>query len=278
MLRNPDIHRFQAGRAPDVVAASSSADWSPALSPDGTRFAFASSRSDRGGGADEIWVAAADGSNPTQLTVGPGLSQGSPRWSPDGRRIAFDSMDEDGRWHIWTIDAGGGSPRRLTSDPASENYPTWSHDGRFIYFSYGPDGGKTIWRAPATGGAAEQVTRSGGGRSEASPDGKTLYFQRSFASSELLAVSLDGGPERTVVECVLSGYAVTAAGVYHVPCGAANPAPLMLWDPRTGRSRELGTLEGRLGTGLTASADGKTILFTKLVGQGMDLMLIENFP
>jgi len=275
-----DVFRLQAaGRPPAVVAASRSEDWAPALSPDGTRFAFASSRGTLGSGADDIWLADTDGANPTQLTVGPGLSQGSPRWSPDGRRIAFDSMEEDGRWHIWTIDAGGGSPRRLTSDSASENHPAWSHDGRYIYFSYGPDGGKTIWRAPTTGGSAEQVTRAGGGRPELSPDRKTLYFERSFGSSGLLlAVSLDGGPERTVIDCLPRyGFSVTAAGVYHLACGSSSPVPLLLWDPSTGKDRVIGTLEGPLRPGLTVSADGKTILFTREVGQGSDLMLIENF-
>jgi Tol biopolymer transport system component len=275
---NTDIVRFQPGRQPEAVVTSRFPDWAPALSPDGARFVFASSRSTHGSGVDQIWLADADGSNQRQLTVGPGVSQGSPRWSPDGRRIAFDSMDVDGRWHVWTIDAAGGSPRRLTSDPASENHPAWSHDGSCIYFSYGPDGGKTIWRAPAAGGSAEQVTRTGGGRSEASPDGKTLYVQRAAGSSALLAVSLDGGPERTVIDCVPpSGFSVTAAGVYHLPCGQVSSAPLLLWDPSTGRDRVVGTLEGPLAGNLAVSADEGTILFTKRVDWGSDLILIENF-
>jgi len=276
-LANPDIYRFQAGRAPDVVVASGFNDWAPALSPDGTRLAFASTRGSFAGVPIDIWVAAADGSNPTQLMPGHGRPQGSPSWSPDGRKIAFDSLEDDGRWHVWTVDAGGGSPRRLTSNPESENLPAWSHDGRFIYFMYGPDSGKTIWRAPAAGGSAEQVTRTGGGRPQASPDGKTLYVQRGgLAPSALLAVSLDGGPERTVIDCVRS-YAVTAAGVHHVACGASSAPSLLLWDPSTGQSRVLGTLDGPLSFGITVSADGRTILFTKQVGEGRDLMLIENF-
>ena len=157
--------------------------------------------------------------------------------------------------------------------------PAWSHDGRFIYFQYGgPDIGVTIGRAPATGGSTEQVTRSGGGRPQASPDGRTLYVHR---IPELVALSLDGGIERTVSSCVpMFGFAVTSAGVYHLPCGASSPLLLKLWDPSTGRDGVLGTLDGPLGPlggGLAVSADGSTILYTKIVGQGSDLMLIENF-
>jgi len=273
------IYRFEAGRPPEAVAASSLPywTWNPHLSPDGSRLAF---ESNRGGGGDEIWVAAADGSNPVQLTHGPGLWQGSPRWSPDGRSIAFDSYGEDGQWDIWTIDADGGSLRRVTSNPADDNQPTWSQDGRFIYFSSDRTGTATVWRVPVAGGREEEVARTGGGRSQEAPDGKTLFFQRASRaqSSPLLAVSLAGGPERTVVDCVTrQGFAVGVAGVYHVGCdGNARGLPLSLLDPATGRDRLLGTLEGFL-EGLTVSPDGKTILYAKDAGEGSDLVLIENF-
>ncbi len=273
------IYRFEAGRPPQAVAASSLPywDWNPHLSPDGSRLAF---ESNRGGGGDEVWLAASDGSNPVQLTHGPGLWQGSPRWSPDGRRIAFDSYGEDGQWDIWTIDADGGSLRRVTSDPAEDNQPTWSQDGRFVYFSSDRSGTQTVWRVPVAGGREEEVARTGGGRSQEAPDGKTLFFQRASRaqSSPLLAVSLAGGPERTVVDCVArQGFAVGVAGVYHVGCdGDARGLPLSLLDPATGRDRLLGTLEGFV-EGLTVSPDGKTILYAKYAGEGSDLMMIENF-
>jgi Tol biopolymer transport system component len=125
------IYRFEAGRPFAPVIRSSFGDVDPELSPDGRKVVFCSVRS----GAQEIWVAQADGSGPTQLTRGQGLWQGSPRWSPDGRRIAFDAQDENGRFDIWIIDADGGSPRRLTHGSRNENVPRWSRDGRFIYFS-----------------------------------------------------------------------------------------------------------------------------------------------
>ena len=274
-LSNSDIYRFVAGRPPEAVAASSFSDWNPDLSPDGRRVAWASGR---GGEGDEIWLAAADGQDPAQLTHGPGLWQGSPRWSPDGRRIAFDSHGEDGRWDIWTIDTGGGAPRRLTN-AANNNTPTWSLDGRFVYFSSDRTGSVTVWRVPSTGGAGEQVTRAGGGRSQEGPDGKTLFFQRDpLGASPLLAVSPAGGVERAVLDCApRCGYAVGAACIYHTACGGDPRAVrLSLLDPATGRDRLLGWLDGP-GMGLSVSADGKTILYTKVVGEGSDLVLIENF-
>jgi len=270
-----DIYRFEVGRPAEAVVVSSFNDWNPHLSPDGSRFAF---ESNRGGAGDEIWLAAADGSNPTQLTHGPGRSQGSPRWSPDGRRIAFDSVGEDGQPDIWAIDADGGSLRRLTSGPAGHYLPTWSHDGRFVYFTSQRTGIETIWRVPVAGGPEEQVTHTGGARCEEAADGQTLYFLHlSGGASELLAVSLAGGQERTAIDCAGWSYALGQAGIYHEGCGGDPRAvPLFLRDTGTGRDRLLGTLE-RPAAGLTVSADGKTILYNKVVGEGSDLVLVENF-
>ena len=73
------------------------------------------------------------------------------------------------------------------------------------------------------------------------------------------------------------GYALGPAGIYHEACGGDPRAvPLLLRDTATGRDRLLGTLD-RPGDGLTVSADGKAILFAKVVGEGADLVLIENF-
>ena len=274
LVGDTDIYRFDTARPAQVVAASSLEEQSPQLGSDGTRLAFASLRS---GERMEIWSAEADGSNPIQLTRGPGQYQGSPRWSPDGRRIAFDSLAEDGYWGIWTIDADGGSLRQLTHDPGDENMPSWSADGRWIYFSSDREGASDVWRIPSSGGPAERVTHSGGTLAFESPDGRTLYFKRSFYDSPLLALPLSGGQERKVADCVPAfGFAVGRAGVYHLACGTTLDAPLFLLDASTGRDRLLGLLE-RPGFGLTVSPDGETILYTRVVSEGSDLMMIENF-
>ena len=54
------------------------------------------------------------------------------------------------------------------------------------------------------------------------------------------------------------------------------PVPLYLLDPATGRDRLLGKLQNAQGA-ITVSPDGKTVLYAKDVGEGSDLMLIENF-
>jgi Tol biopolymer transport system component len=273
-LGNEDIWRFEAGRPAEAVAASSAPDYSPQFSPDGRRFAWTSGRAGEG---TEIWLAAADGTSPVQLTHGPGISQGSPHWSPDGHRIAFDSQNEDGYWHIWTVDVDGGSLRRLTQDLTDENLPTWSQDGRFIYFTSERTGAQEIWRAAATGGPAERVTHNGATYpAYESADGKTLFFVKDSGAG-FFALPLGGGAERKVLDCV-AWFTVGLAGVYHLGCGAAglSSVPLSLLDPATGRDRLLGKLE-KGASQITVSPDGKTILYAKNVGEGADLMLIENF-
>ena len=275
-VAHASIHRLVVGHPPAPILASSADDESPDFSPDGRRVAFASSRSREGG--SEIWLAGADGSSPIQLTHGPGQKQGAPRWSPDGQRIAFHSQAIDGRWDIWAIDADGGPAERLTREPGDESQPSWSRDGRFIYFQSDREGGPDVWRMPATGGSAERLTRGAGQFPSESTDGRTLFYKKGTFNSPLAAAPLAGGPEREVVACVpWFGFALGPGGVYHLACQADEAGrPLYRLDPATGQSRLLGKLAGAIGE-LTLSPDGLTVLYSKEVGEGSDLMMIEGF-
>src|SRR5439155_8251992 len=80
-LVDDNIWELKAGEpSPRRVLASTRADFSPQLSPDGSRIAFSSDRS----GSVEIWVCDWGGANVTQLTTLGGASH-SVRWSPDGK-------------------------------------------------------------------------------------------------------------------------------------------------------------------------------------------------
>src|SRR5258706_11308734 len=59
---------------------------------------------------------------------------GSPRWSPDGKRLAYDSRG-DGRYRIILADLNTGDRHVLTTEPMDGARPSWSRDGRWIYFS-----------------------------------------------------------------------------------------------------------------------------------------------
>jgi len=285
-LQNVDIYRFVPdGPHEPVVASSSTTDFNADISPDGRRIVFESERS---GETHDIWAAAIDGSNAVQLTRGPGQLQGTPRWSPDGQRIAFDSQARDGRFDVWTIGIEGGGPRRLTQDPGDETTPSWSRDGRHVYFSSTPAGGDTdVWRIPAEGGVAERLTHGGGWWPRESLDGRTLYYKRANVNSPLLALPVAGGPERKLLDCVpASGFAVGPEGIVHAAC-PMDPAPmtlgpsrssLLVLDPETGRDRPLGTVDSAPSwPSIAVSRDGRTILLTRAIWEGADLMLIEGF-
>jgi eukaryotic-like serine/threonine-protein kinase len=289
LIDDTDIYRFEAGKSPQPVARSPVFDGNPEFSPDGRRIAFSSAR---GGRAVDLWIANADGTGRTQLTHGPGRWQGSPSWAPDGRRIAFNSQGNDGLWHIWTVDIESGLQRQITTDPGDQTVPTWSHDGGWIYFSWRqgstPDiWQRDIWRAEVRSGVKEKVTRGGGGYvGRESADGKTLLYQPALGTSPVMAQPLAGGPAETLIACVIGGaVAVTDNGIYYLPCSDLSPSgdttPLRMLDVATGKDREVGRLEqyhvDLLADGFAVSPDGTTILYSRTVSSGADLMMIENF-
>ena len=60
------------------------------------------------------------------------------------------------------INASGGKPQRISTDPANDGDPSWSGDGRWIYFDSGRTGEQQVWKIPEAGGDAIQVTQDGG--------------------------------------------------------------------------------------------------------------------
>ena len=81
-----------------------------------------------------------DGANAVQLTS-MGAVPGYPTWSPDGELIAFHSNPE-GQAEVFVISAAGGKPKNLTAHPAADAFPSFSRDGRWLYFSSTRAGGE----------------------------------------------------------------------------------------------------------------------------------------
>lgn len=66
------------------------------------------------------------------LTTAPGENMLA-RFAPDGRSIVFQS-NRDGNWEIYRASVDGSQAVRLTNDPAVDETPCFSPDGRWIAF------------------------------------------------------------------------------------------------------------------------------------------------
>ena len=160
------------------------------------KIAFSSTRD----GNLEIYVMDGDGSNPRRLTVHPGVDE-YPAWSPDGKKIAFvsnrNNVNKDLR-QIWTIDADGTTPIRLT-DGLVDSYPDWSPDGTKIVYDahlhpeehHVAPAGITVMDAD---GKDKRLLTGEGAHPAWSPDGRKIAFEssRSGRHSEIYVMEADG--------------------------------------------------------------------------------------
>lgn len=184
-LNNPDVysHDLTTGdRKP--VARYTGSNISPAPSPDGSQVAMVLSKS----GSPDLWVAAADGTNPHQLTRSK-EDVSSPCWSPDGRRICFTSRMK-GRAALYTISSTGGTPQQLdTGGITGATEPDWSPDGKWIAFTRSSGGIFQICVVAAAGGEAKTLRE--GEDPSWGPNSRTLVFVRRLGGGQRTLSLLD---------------------------------------------------------------------------------------
>ena len=155
------------------------ADGASSWSPDGQQIAFTSAElfnEDILANSD-IFVMAADGANPINLTNHDALDQ-TPDWSPDGQQIAF-SSNRDGNWEIHLMNPDGTNPVNLTNHPARDGRPDWSPDGQQIAFTSDRDGNLEIHVMNADGTHPINLTNhpDEDDQSSWSPDGTRIAFE-----------------------------------------------------------------------------------------------------
>lgn len=119
----------------------------------GSRIYFVSKRS----GADEIWAMDWDGTNQTQLTRLKTLSL-MPGISPDGSRIAFTTYAK-GTPRLMMIDTTTGRSLPFYNQEASLNaYPSFTPDGKQIYYASTASGIAQIYTAAVDGQGFRRIS------------------------------------------------------------------------------------------------------------------------
>ena len=174
---NWDIYlkKIDGGETVNLTADSKDTDLAPAISPDGTRIAFSSSREGHG-----IFLMDRDGDNVTRLCA----DGYNPAWSPDGREIAVADdriFDYEGRNHhhsrLFAVDVKTRERRLIPTGDAVQ--PNWSPNGHQVaYWGVHKGGQRDIWTVSASGGEPVAVTddREVDWNPVWSRDGKHLYF------------------------------------------------------------------------------------------------------
>ena len=112
-------------------------------------------------GREDVWKSNADGSDPQKLTSFDKGWPGTPRWSPDGMWIVFDSRLGE-HSHITMVDSEGRNQHDVVAGDYENVVPSWSRDGRFIYFVSNRTGKWQVWKRELATREETQVTRNGG--------------------------------------------------------------------------------------------------------------------
>ena len=247
-----------------------------AFSPDGRRIVFASVRS----GVLGVWVSSVDGSNLIQIS-NPHHVSGSPQWSPDGKKVAFDSRPND-RWEIYIADVLAGIPRKLITNISSMYRPHWSRDGKWIYFRSYEAGRTGVYRCPASGGDAIQLSRDPGGFTpQESLDGTRAYFASNGLHAILKSVdlSLVPGQESVVVGMprISSSELLTFSpgGIYFVPDDS--PRSIRYFDFASKQTHAIFKVDKDFGSGLSVSSDGRWIIYSQAGDVNRDIMFVDHF-
>ena len=189
------------------ITSGLSFDSMPRFSPDGKKIVYVSDRS----GADNVWIANADGTEPRPLTAVENSLFTSPSWTPDSQYIMVSQKKPayyDAGFELWMYDIKGGTGVRVTKAKSSEDAPpnTWynvlgtvaSPDGRYLYYStksgYFSDNVKfPLWqitRRDLRTGEDDVITANQGSaiRPVLSPDGTTLVYGTRYDDGTALRI------------------------------------------------------------------------------------------
>lgn len=198
------IHAVAADGSGKKVKLSDGAGWdySPAVSPDGSRVAFVSNRNDK----VELRLVNTGGGGHKRLVLVRGDDVlGSPAWSPDGSMLAFECKrgGAAGVQRLCRVGAEGGEAPDLTSVWAAS--PAWSPDGaKLAFVAKDALGNEQLHVMNKDGSGITAITSEGRNTHPTwSPDGKRLAFVSDVPGNpDVMIVSVEGGSPSNVTKHV----------------------------------------------------------------------------
>ena len=198
-----------------------------ALSPDGTRLAFATMGPD---GKSHLFTRRMDQAQATELAGTEGAS--APFFSPDGQSIGFFTPGK-----LMKIGAEGGTVTALCDAPTSRG-ASWGEDGNIILT---PDVQTRLLRVPAAGGGVPTaITEFSGGEishrwPQILPGGKAVLFTAlaaanfaAFDEADIEVMTLADGRKKTVHQGGSYGRYLESGHLLYVRNGTAFAVPFDL--------------------------------------------------
>jgi Tol biopolymer transport system component len=208
-------------------------DEDPSVSPDGSRVAYRRCN-DVSATACTIAVVGIGGGTPADLTSGANVDY--PAFSPDGSKIAFSRKDGAGIWHLYLMDAAGGTPQPLTSGTVDDQSPAWSPDGSSIAFGRWVSGpGSRIYKLNLSGGSPVPLTAGPVDDAPSfSPDGSHIVFGDGGTTIQIM--DSNGGGQHALTDAGAGYLGVapvfspdgTQVAFGRYALAAPNPTPLMV--------------------------------------------------
>jgi DNA-binding winged helix-turn-helix (wHTH) protein len=253
-LFQPEPHALLQTADFRTIVPGNTGNAAPQFSPDGTRIAFMSNRS----GPWQIWMSNADGSNPVQISRT--SSAGTPRWSPDGQSIAFDAPD-DGMTSVFIAPIH----HPENAHPIAEGrVPSFSRDGKYVYYASDRTDGWQVWKVPVAGGPEIQLTTHGGFAALESADGNLYYSKSDGQYPEIWKVAVKGGGDESALSPLVrprtwSSWTVTKDGILLAADLPDGKTHLSLYDPVRATMHELVSLHSAPHW-MGATADGKKVV------------------
>lgn len=140
----------------------------PQWSPDGRAIAYTRLPTPKpdDGNMSDVWIVDVASGDQHKLYENDGPDT-APRWSPDGRQIALLTRDSAmgllGQLRLAVVPAVGGAPMFVA--PTFEyqpGAPTWSQDGKTLYFNATTRTTSQLYSSPAGGGQVSRISRMSG--------------------------------------------------------------------------------------------------------------------